>query len=126
MVDSRQGSQGGRRVALDLHLTAPGAGEGDCSHRIEQHEPLRVPGIVWPFADGERVEVDLVVEELRAQVLIPEDALRQLEAERRRRRASRGKDGGSSELKPERVQARRRRAVVRGAGGRPRGRREEP
>jgi hypothetical protein len=114
-----------RRVALDLHFSAPAVAEGERFHRIESPKPLEVHGICWPFAEGEDVAVDLVVEELRAQVLIPEDALRKLEAERQERQGSRRQGGDSSQLKPERVQARRRREVVPVAGGGPRVRREE-
>lgn len=121
----RDGAREPRRLALDLHVTAPGVGEGDRFHRIEQHEPLKVHGIVWPFGDGEEVLVDLVVEELRAQVLIPEDVLPRLQVGWKAGEEVPGSGAEASGLKPERVQARGRRAVARVSGTAAHGRRGE-
>lgn len=93
--------RGERRLAFDVHLTAPAAGKGDRFHHIEKREPFKVPGIFWTSADGEKVPVDIVVEELRAQLLIPEEALARFEADLKR-------DAGGAELTPERVKPRAR------------------
>lgn len=103
---------GGPTWALDVHLTAPGRGKGDAAHRIEAREPFEVLGIVWPTKDGDPVKVDVVIEELRAQFLIPEGALPGLQesfgsAHRRRRSEEPAATAESAAaLKPERVQGR--------------------
>jgi len=97
--------------ALDVHLTAPGHGKGDAFHRLEKQEPFKVLGVLWPTGDGEAVRVDAFVEELRAQLLVPEDALPRLRASLgpvrdRRRPREPALETESAALKPERVQAR--------------------
>lgn len=98
---------GGPTWALDVHLTAPGRGKGDATHRIRQVEPFEVRGLVFATANGEPVSVDLVIEELRAQILIPEEALPRLRKElgpEGRRRPGERPTAETAPLKPERVQ----------------------
>jgi len=108
----RRGHRERSTWALDIHLTAPGVGEGDAAHRIEATEPFAIRGMMWPTSDGEPVEVDVMIEELRAQVLVSEEDLprlrRDLDSVRgsRPRRKPRPEAAKSEALKPERVQAR--------------------
>lgn len=112
---------GSARWVLDVHLTAPAAGKADSSHRIEEQEPYEIHGLMWPTSDGDPVEVDIVIEELRAQILIPEEELPRLRKDLASARSGRtGRKSESDEpdpLKPERVQARAGRTAGRRSRG---------
>jgi hypothetical protein len=74
---------------------------------MRQVGPFEVRGLVFATANGEPVSVDVVIEELRAQILIPEEALPRLREEfgaEGRRRPGERPTAETAPLKPERVQ----------------------
>lgn len=107
----------GTTWALDVHLTAPRRGEGNASHRIEKRKPFEVLGLIWPTEDGDTVKVGVVVEELRAQILIPEHEIPRLRkdfgidagrASGSTDHEGRDGDGGTTQAKTQRSRRRHR------------------
>lgn len=116
----------GRTWDLDLHITAPAVPrEADASHHRELTEPFEAL-IMCPAEGGGNVGVEVMIEELRARVLVPEKDLARLRESLgldvgRRPAGKRSPKAESAALKPERVQARagegRRPKPARGRDG---------